>query len=224
MISNLSADYNCKSSLAMLPRWFQIGHEENRIRKDTNAGRISTKGLERRMFLDVIRKFVSKIFCIPSVIVGKKLRTIGRNDGILDKEEAALLTPNASNDFRKKVRDVFLISLGEVAVQKKNVDSVENEGVVNEEVEIREEQVVNQTENNDNKANEGIDDSVDMESVNIVMDDCGDSPRVIKGNNNGFMTDNTSVGKDMGRMNDNGVELDDGSPSRKDCNLEQTNT
>ncbi|GJV49424.1 hypothetical protein Tco_0719170 [Tanacetum coccineum] len=97
----------------MLPRRFQTSHEENRIRKDTNAGRISTKMLERRIFVDFIRKLVPKIFGIPSVILRTKLRTISKNNGVLNKEEATFLTLNASNDFGKKVRIVFLRSLGE---------------------------------------------------------------------------------------------------------------
>ncbi|GJT46964.1 zinc knuckle CX2CX4HX4C containing protein [Tanacetum coccineum] len=105
-----------------------------------------------------------------------------------------------------------------------NEDNVEIESVVNEEVEIREEQVINQTMENENKANEEIDDSVNKESMNVVMDKCGGSNGVTDGNMNGSKMDNANEGNGIGRMSDENVELDERSPCRNDCSHEQTST
>ncbi|GKC30288.1 hypothetical protein Tco_1037582 [Tanacetum coccineum] len=94
--------------LAVLPRQFQIGHEENRIREDMNASRISTKTMERRFFMDFIRKLVSKRFCVLCVILGKKLGTIGRDNGVLNEEKMTFPTLYTSDDFGKKVGNVFI--------------------------------------------------------------------------------------------------------------------
>nr|GEX00449.1 putative reverse transcriptase domain-containing protein [Tanacetum cinerariifolium] len=72
------------------------------IREDTNAGRISTKLWERRIFVDFIRKLVSKRFCVSSVILGKKLGTMGRDNRVLDEEKTTLPTLYTSDDFGKK--------------------------------------------------------------------------------------------------------------------------
>ncbi|GKB33690.1 hypothetical protein Tco_0873091 [Tanacetum coccineum] len=105
-----------------------------------------------------------------------------------------------------------------------NEDNVEIESVVNEEVEIREEHVINQTMENENKANEEIDDSVNKESMNVVMDKCGGSNGVTDGNMNGSKMDNANEGNGIGRMSDENVELDERSPCWNDCSHEQTST
>ncbi|GJS01259.1 zinc finger, CCHC-type containing protein [Tanacetum coccineum] len=63
-------------------------------------------------FMNLIRKFVSKRICISHVILGKKFETINRDDRVLNEEEATLPTLDTSNEFRQKVGNVFLRSLG----------------------------------------------------------------------------------------------------------------
>ncbi|GJW53745.1 reverse transcriptase domain-containing protein [Tanacetum coccineum] len=74
---------------------------------------MSTNTLEKSIFMFFSEKFVSKRLRVPYVILGEKLRTIRRNNGVLNKEKATFLTLDASNYFGKKVRNVLLKSLGE---------------------------------------------------------------------------------------------------------------
>nr|GEZ53372.1 hypothetical protein [Tanacetum cinerariifolium] len=66
----------------------KTGRKENKVRKNTNAGRISTKT--------------------------KKLKTISGNNKVLNKEETTFPTLNASNNFGKKVRNEFSSLLANV--------------------------------------------------------------------------------------------------------------
>ncbi|GJR84691.1 hypothetical protein Tco_0155476 [Tanacetum coccineum] len=68
--------------------------------------------LERGIFMDIIRKLVSKIFCILPIIFGKKLETTSKDDGVMNKEKMTFQNLDMSNDYRKKVRNVFLGSFG----------------------------------------------------------------------------------------------------------------
>ncbi|GKB25682.1 hypothetical protein Tco_0865083 [Tanacetum coccineum] len=98
----------------MFPRRLEANQEKNRIRKNMNTYRITTKALEHGILLNMGGgKLIFIGFRVTFIFFQKKLWVFGRDDKVLDIEKSPLPTLDTGDEFGKQMRNVFLRPLGE---------------------------------------------------------------------------------------------------------------